>query len=81
MAEFDVEDLRQLVATSLELPVEEVSDDADFVTDLGVDSLAAIDILINLEKRFGVKVTDAEFKLLDTFADVRDLMTAKLAGV
>jgi acyl carrier protein len=81
MAEFDVEDLRQLVATSLELPVEEVSDDADFVTDLGVDSLAAIDILINLEKRFGVKVTDAEFKVMDTFADVRDLMTAKLAGV
>ncbi|WP_033442371.1 acyl carrier protein [Saccharothrix sp. NRRL B-16314] len=73
----DAEDLRELIADILELPVAEVTDDAHFVDELEVDSLSAMHIVINLEKRYGIKVTDEEFKAVDSFADVRDLVLSK----
>lgn len=73
----DAEDLRELIADILELPVDEVTDDAHFVDELEVDSLSAMHIVINLEKRYGIKVTDEEFKAVDSFADVRDLVLSK----
>ena len=39
LARLDAEELRRLVATVLELPVEEVTDQADFVEELELDSL------------------------------------------
>ncbi|MBB5803789.1 acyl carrier protein [Saccharothrix ecbatanensis] len=73
----DAEDLRELIADILELPVAEVTDDAHFIDELEVDSLSAMHIVINLEKRYGIKVTDEEFKAVDSFADVRELVAAK----
>ncbi|WP_447002619.1 acyl carrier protein [Saccharothrix isguenensis] len=73
----DAEDLRELIADILELPVAEVTDDAHFIDELEVDSLSAMHIVINLEKRYGIKVTDEEFKAVDSFSDVRDLVALK----
>jgi acyl carrier protein len=75
----DVDELRALVADAIELPVEEVLDDASFV-DLEVDSLTALDIMASLEDRYGIKVSDDELKAFVSFASVRDLVAAKLQG-
>lgn len=76
----DAEELRRLVATVLELPVEEVTDQADFVEELELDSLTSMELVIKLEKSYGIKVTDAEFGEMSCFADVRELVDAKLAA-
>jgi acyl carrier protein len=62
----DKEELRALVADVLELPVEEVTDDADFINDLEVDSLAALEIAICLEKKYGVDMDNSELKTISS---------------
>ncbi len=49
----DKEQLRELVADVLDLDVAEVTDDADFMEDLDVDSLMALEITVRLEKEYG----------------------------
>ncbi|MCX4515057.1 MULTISPECIES: acyl carrier protein [Streptomyces] len=74
----DTEELRSLVADALELPVEEVTDEAHFVDDLQVDSLMALEIVVNLEKKYGIKVAESDFKQVSTLLHVRALVDSKL---
>lgn len=74
----DTEELRSLVADALELPTEEVTDEAHFVEDLQVDSLMALEIVVNLEKKYGVKVEESDFKQVSTLLQVRALVDSKL---
>jgi acyl carrier protein len=78
-AGLDVEELRALVADALELPVSDVTDDADFVEDLEVDSLISLEIAIRLEERYGIKVTDTQMSETSSFGQVRDLVASLLA--
>ncbi|MDX2730841.1 acyl carrier protein [Streptomyces sp. NPDC001981] len=74
----DTEELRSLVADALELPVEEVTDEAHFVDDLQVDSLMALEIVVNLEKKYGIKVAESDFKQVSNLLQVRTLVDSKL---
>lgn len=74
----DTEELRSLVADALELPAEEVTDEAHFVDDLQVDSLMALEIVVNLEKKYGIKVAESDFKQVSTLLHVRALVDSKL---
>jgi acyl carrier protein len=75
----DKEELRALVADALELPVEEVTDDADFINDLEVDSLAALEIEIRLESKYGVKIDDSELTTISSLNRLYQLLKCKLA--
>lgn len=74
----DKEELRSLVADVLELPVEEVTDDADFINDLEVDSLVALEIAVRLEKKYGVKMDDSELNTISSLNWVHQLLKSKL---
>nr|WP_275126362.1 acyl carrier protein [Streptomyces sp. SID7805] len=75
-----MEELRSLMAVTFELPPEEVTDDAHFAEDLGVDSLTALEITTRLEDRYGVVLSDDEFKTVTTLLSVRELVRRKLAA-
>ena len=74
----DKEELRTLVADVLELPVEEVTDDADFINDLEVDSLAALEIAVRLVKKYGVNMDGFELKTISSLNYVHQLLKNKL---
>ncbi|MFE5024002.1 acyl carrier protein [Streptomyces sp. NPDC056656] len=74
---FDKEELRSLIADVLELDVEEVTDDADFVQDLEVDSLMALAIVFRLEKQYGVKLEERDLKQVSSLIQVLQLITDK----
>lgn len=73
----DKEALRSLIADVLELDVEEVTDDADFVQDLDVDSLMALTIVARVEKEYGVKLDESDFKQVSSLIPVLQLLTDK----
>jgi acyl carrier protein len=77
-ATVDPAELRTLVANALELSEEEVTDEAHFVDDLQVDSLMALEIVVNLEKHYRIKVADSDFKDISTLSQVRHLVETKL---
>jgi acyl carrier protein len=75
----DPEELRGLVAGVLDLDTSVVTDSADFVKDLNVDSLMALEVMVALEKKYKIALDEDELKNISSFGQVRDLVEAKLA--
>ena len=78
--QLDVDDLRRLVAQVLDVDPTDVTDDARFVEDLGGDSLQAVEVLVELEKKYGVTFTKADVASLTSLPKACELITAKLGG-
>ena len=62
MSEVDAQvlrnDLKNIVAEIVEVKPEEVTPEADFVEDLGMDSMQAIEIMAAIEKKYSVQVPE-----------------------
>lgn len=76
----DPEELRRFVADVLDLDPEDLTDDAHFVAELGMDSLKALEVMVAMEKKYKVKITEDEVRDITNFGEVRDLLTAKIAA-
>lgn len=76
----DVDELRELMADTLDVVPEALTDDARFLEDLEVDSLIALEMAVTLERRYQVRITEHEIKDIRRLADVRDLLDRKLAA-
>ncbi|MCX5203704.1 acyl carrier protein [Streptomyces sp. NBC_00237] len=71
------EELRAVVAQVLDVEVSEVTDDARFVDDLEVDSLMALEVVVVLEKKYGIKLPESELKQIVTLQSAYDLLLGK----
>jgi acyl carrier protein len=49
------------IAEDMDIDEKKVTDDAHLIEDLGLDSMALLEILAGIEKNFGVKIPEAEF--------------------
>lgn len=76
----DIEEIRELIAEELELPAEEVTDDADLANDLEVDSLSAMEIAVMLEKKYQIKISEEEIKSLTSLLIIHQLVAAKVGA-
>lgn len=74
----DKEELRALVAQVLDVDVTEVTDDARFVDDLEVDSLMALEVVVILEKKYGIKLPESDLKQIVTLQSAYDLLLGKV---
>lgn len=52
--------VRSIIAEQLGVKVEEVTDAASFVDDLGADSLDTVELVMALEEEFGIEIPDEE---------------------
>ncbi|MGO9959035.1 MAG: acyl carrier protein [Solirubrobacteraceae bacterium] len=66
-----IEEVREIISEVLELEPGELTDDGSFVEDYGADSLRAIEILAQLEKKYGVEIPQTE---LPNMTDVNAVM-------
>jgi acyl carrier protein len=57
--------LRELIAIELQLPVEEVQGGLSLRRDLGMDSVAALNIIFAAEEEFDVRVPETELGDVD----------------
>jgi len=77
----DKEDLRALIAEVLDVEVNEVTDEARFVEDLEVDSLMALEIMVRLEKKYGLHLEETELEFIATIGSTYDLLDTRLKAV
>jgi acyl carrier protein len=73
------EDLRALIAEIIEKDVDAVGDDV-LLRDLGVDSMQAIEIISDIERRYQIKIAESEFKNISTLASVHRFVDEKLSA-
>jgi acyl carrier protein len=69
------EKLRAIVAEVSE--VDQIPDDTSF-TDLGIDSMMAIEIVAEVERQYKVSVPEEELKSLSNFQSVYDLFAKRI---
>lgn len=61
--------LAEIVAEETGLPAEQVTPEATFTDDLDIDSLSMVEIAVQAEDKFGVKIPDDELANLKTVGD------------
>jgi acyl carrier protein len=74
----DKEELRALVAQVLDVDVAEITDEAKFVDDLEVDSLMALEVVVVLEKKYGIKLPESDLKHIVHLQSAYDLLLGRL---
>ena len=64
------EQLRDMIVDTLGCDEEKITMDAKLGDDLGIDSLDAVDLVMNIEEDYGVKIPDEELGNLLTVSDI-----------
>ncbi|WRD42410.1 acyl carrier protein [Helicobacter pylori] len=62
--------MRAVIAEQLEIDVSQVTPEAKFVKDLGVDSLDIVELIMALEERFGIEISDEQAEKIVNVGDV-----------
>ena len=74
MAREDIKlEIRKLIAEIIERDEEEISDEANFVEDLGVDSMMALEILAAIEKKYKVQIPEEKLMKLTNLRQTAEL--------
>ncbi|MGQ0849069.1 MAG: acyl carrier protein [Actinomycetota bacterium] len=71
--------LREVLTSELGLDAEKISPEANFETDLDVDSLGVVELLMAMEDEFGVKIPDDEAEHIHTVGEAINVVHAKLS--
>ena len=74
-------DLRQMVANILEVEPETIDPAANFIKDLGMDSMMALEILASIEKKYRIVIPEEMLpkftNLEETAVIVKGILTKK----
>lgn len=64
------EEIKDILAENLDLDPNTIEMTSDLATDLGADSLDAIDIVMSLEDQYGIEVPDNAIENMKTVEDI-----------
>ena len=84
MTELSSEELlgqvRTILVGEFELDPDAVVPDARLVEDLDLDSIDGVTIVVRLESRLGVSITDEEMQKMTTVGDIVAALAARIAA-
>ncbi|PIU40825.1 MAG: acyl carrier protein [Candidatus Omnitrophica bacterium CG07_land_8_20_14_0_80_42_15] len=63
------ERIKSIIAEQLGVKIEEVTESAKFIDDLGADSLDTVELVMALEEEFGIEVPDEDAEKMATVGD------------
>jgi acyl carrier protein len=69
---------RDLLSEKLGIDFHSIQDEASFEDDLGIDSLDLVEITMEIEKKFKIKISDEESEKLRTVANITRLIKQKI---
>ena len=73
-------EIKEFLLDALPLTEERVTMDARFQEDLEADSLDLVELIMTLEEKYGIKITDEEAAEIKTVGDAVDFVAARTAG-
>ena len=71
--------VKKIIATTLKRDVV-IRDEDKIIEDLGADSLDVVELTMNLEEEFGIKIQDEESELITTVGEAIAYVDNKLGG-
>ena len=73
------EKVKAIIVDKLGVEPSVVTENASFTNDIGADSLDTVELLMEFEKVFGIKIPDEETSSIATVKDAVDKVAEKLA--
>lgn len=70
--------IRKIIAKNLSISEEKVTMEADFVNDLGADSIDLVEIYMDLEDEFNMSIPDQDLPTIKTVSDLVNFIDSKL---
>jgi acyl carrier protein len=61
--------VKEIIMNKLGVEMEQITSDASFIEDLGADSLDTVELMMELEDKFGIEIPDADAEKIRTVKD------------
>jgi len=79
MAKDVADKVKKMVADHLEVEEAKITDEANFIDDLGADSLDTVELVMAFEEEFGSEISDSEAEKILTVGDAIKFIESKAA--
>ena len=73
------EQIRDVLVSAININADIVTPSAKLKEDLDIDSLSAVELALELETAFDIRIEDEELGKLETVQDIIDIVTKKKA--
>lgn len=67
------------IGEDMDIDAAKITDDGRFIEDMGFDSMALLEVLATMEKKFGVSIPESEFPNISTIAKCAETVQKYLA--
>ena len=71
--------VKAIIADKLGVEESQITNEANFQTDLGADSLDTVEMIMEFEKEFGIEIPDEDTQKIGTVGDAISYVEGKLA--
>lgn len=68
----------EMVSAKFGVDYRDITPNSNFTTDLGADSLDLVEMVMSVEKAFGISIPDSDSQRFNTVGDVIDYLGDKL---
>lgn len=75
-----LEAIKKAISEEFFIDENEITENSNLKEDLGIDSLASMQLILDMEKEFQIHVEDEEVMEIETVADVIALLKKKTGG-
>ena len=72
-----IEQIKKVLVDALNIDEETITPEANLKDDLGIDSLAAVELALELETEFDIRIEDEELAKLETVQDIINIIEEK----
>ncbi len=76
-----IETMKDVLASELGVEADKVTGDARFKEDLDADSLDLVEVVLALEEKFGIEISDDQIAGVKTVGEAADLVISKQTAV
>lgn len=81
MSATDIEGkIREAIVEKLGVEESKVTPTASFINDLGADSLDTVELIMELESKFGIEIPDEDQEKIQTVGDAVNYVTSKVSA-
>ena len=70
--------IKHTISDALSVQIDQLVDDANFIDDLGADSLDIVELIMALEEGLTITIDDEEAEVLETVGDVMTFVKNKI---
>jgi acyl carrier protein len=67
-----IDEVKDMLSKQLRIDIDEIHDDSNIMEGLGVDSIDLVELLMGIEEKLGIVVSDEDAANLKTVKDVAD---------